>query len=480
MATECYISVRDMQYSYYHDGFKIVATTDIPCHLYMRWTTVKPQKHIVPRFTRGIFMHEDIYLCFVAYLDNEQEEAGDTYIHTFIKRNWLICETRWFYFWGKVAGQTCVSTSGIFDLHFPGLPLYAGFPCWHNRIVRSTHGTWSLARNGINEEKFGIYQRPQNIQAVETWLTVSYFINRAYQNFNTIDLPAGKEIIAARLGLYVTAKTGITGKLFLTKGLWDEPVTEADFALQTNEITILGDINFTDLITNAYNWIELNAAGIAWINQRPTEVNQHESYDWQKSAYHLIYGNNEWSQSFTPQTAHSLKSIKLRLKRIGNPGDVTFDIHNTTPAGCPLGLTLGQRIKAGILISTDIWGDWFEVIFPTPIPLSQGTTYAIKVWAPDGNASNRVEWIGSTANAYPNGSACGSDDGHATWTHYPNSDLYFIEYEENKVGGTKFCLRTDYDLSNVAPVIGADHRISYHSAQRGSPYEPLLLLYLEP
>jgi len=118
MADKQYISVRDYASTYLCDGYKIVVTTDIPCHLYMRWTTVKPQKHIIPVLRRGVYMHGDTYFCFVVYTDKEQCEAGDTLTHTFIITDWPDCQTRWLYFWGKVAGITAVSTTAIFDLHW--------------------------------------------------------------------------------------------------------------------------------------------------------------------------------------------------------------------------------------------------------------------------------------------------------------------------------------------------------------------------
>lgn len=476
MSTQCFISVRDVQQIKLRDGYQIVVTTDIPCHLWMRWSIIKPQRHSQPRLRRGIALHTDVYLCFVAYHDNEQEEAGDTLIHTFLKTAWPHCETRYFHFWGSVAGNTCRSTTALFKKHFTAPETIAFYPCWHNRIVRSNHGTWSIARSGVSETKFGWYQRPLSVQRVETFLVATYQIYRSFEKFHTQDTPAGKSVIAARLGLYVTDKTGITGTIHVTKGLWDEPVVEDDFGLQTNETTSLGSINLADLVLNAYNWIELNQAGIDWINQRPTEINQHESYDWRMTAYNLIYDAWQWGQNFTPQTDHTLTSLKLRLKRVGDPGNVYFDIRNTTPAGCPGDELLSQKMRPGIFISTDIWGDWFEVILDTPVNLVAGTTYAIKIFAPDGNATNRIEWIGSTGTPYQNGHPCFSDDSGASWDPRLTTGCQFIEYSAELVGGTKFCLRTDYDRGDVPPPPGAPHKVEYHSAQKGPGFRSLLEL----
>ncbi|KKL89594.1 hypothetical protein LCGC14_1913130 [marine sediment metagenome] len=100
------------------DGFLIQCTTSRPCHLYLRYSLVKPQKHTDPVFRRGLAMHQDPRFCFVSWRENEQETVGDTLTHGWYKRNWAECETRWFYFVGTRAGQQSPSVSPIFELHF--------------------------------------------------------------------------------------------------------------------------------------------------------------------------------------------------------------------------------------------------------------------------------------------------------------------------------------------------------------------------
>lgn len=98
-------------------GYTIVVTTDIPCHLYMRWTTTEPRKHPSEVFRRGIRLMAGVRWCFVSFKENEQEEEGDTLVHTFIKPDWPVCETRWFYFYGQKQSIESPSASPIFHLH---------------------------------------------------------------------------------------------------------------------------------------------------------------------------------------------------------------------------------------------------------------------------------------------------------------------------------------------------------------------------
>lgn len=98
-------------------GEQIVVYTDRLCHLWMRWSLLKPWITKIPRIDRGLVTLTDYHYCFDVYTDNEQEEEGDTREHTFIKEPWPYCQERWFYFWGTIAGQHSPSTSCIYQKH---------------------------------------------------------------------------------------------------------------------------------------------------------------------------------------------------------------------------------------------------------------------------------------------------------------------------------------------------------------------------
>lgn len=117
-----HFALLDLKYEYLDTGFKLVATTDVPCHLYCRMTTTKPRKHSLPRMIRGLRITGDVRFCFTVYEDNEQEEVGDTITHTWLKPNWPICQTRWFYFVGKQGEDPSVSETAIFKFHYPCPP----------------------------------------------------------------------------------------------------------------------------------------------------------------------------------------------------------------------------------------------------------------------------------------------------------------------------------------------------------------------
>ncbi len=349
---------------------------------------------------------------------------------------------------------------------------------WHNRDIKSSHGTWSTARNGYVEAKSRAYQRPDDwIQAYVDAIGL-YDIFRAYMALDTGELPADKVVKAAQLGLFVTAVGPTDAVVRITKGLWDEPVVPEDFALQTDETTDLGQKSTGDMVVGQYNWIDLNQAGIDWINQRPLEINQHESYDWGKNTHFNLWANLWWSQSFTPQTTHTITSVRLRMKRKGSPGTLYVNIKAADASGCPTGPVLASGTIDANTFTTATWGDWYLIDLGAGCALTAGTEYCIECHIVGGSSSNGVHWEGATATPYPNGTACLSDDTGSTWTPYSAYGLYFIEYETAPVGGTKFCLRMYGDFENIVPAPGSQQQVRFYSAQKGEGGAPLLVVAL--
>ena len=116
-----HFSVRDVLFTPSTTGVRIIATTDIPCHLYCRLSSEKPWIHKTPSLRRGVQFAEDVRFCFTVYEDNEQYEAGDTNIHTWWKTDWPPSTTKYFYFWGTIGIEVSVSTTPYFKYHNDGL-----------------------------------------------------------------------------------------------------------------------------------------------------------------------------------------------------------------------------------------------------------------------------------------------------------------------------------------------------------------------
>lgn len=94
-------------------GNIVTATSDIPAHLWMRWTTIPPRIHKKPVLRRGMWLNDDVRFCFDAYQDIEQDQPGDTLTHTFTMEPCLQGRRWWYYIWGYVAEVLSPSTSPI-------------------------------------------------------------------------------------------------------------------------------------------------------------------------------------------------------------------------------------------------------------------------------------------------------------------------------------------------------------------------------
>lgn len=117
-------SLRLLQAQQVPDGYHFVATTDVPCHLFLRWTYWIPRTHKDPIVRRGVTFFEQVRFCLVSYHDNEQEEAGDTLAHTFEKQDWPLDKNRYFMFWATIGGEPSPSESPLFERTFTGVGEY--------------------------------------------------------------------------------------------------------------------------------------------------------------------------------------------------------------------------------------------------------------------------------------------------------------------------------------------------------------------
>ncbi|MBA7543758.1 hypothetical protein ES705_36098 [subsurface metagenome] len=117
----CHISVRDIDFHPSETGVRIRVTTDVPSHLFIRLSSQVPRIHKQPELRRGVQFATDVRFCFTVFDDNEQNEWGDTLVHSWWLENWPVCTTKWLYVWGMRSGEVCVSTTAPFKYHNDGV-----------------------------------------------------------------------------------------------------------------------------------------------------------------------------------------------------------------------------------------------------------------------------------------------------------------------------------------------------------------------
>lgn len=192
-------------------GVTVTCYTNNAVHLWLRWTNIVPQKHIIAREQRGGLVNTYIDQCFVAFHDIEQNEPGDTWTHTFTCEPWPGCETRWFYFWGTVAGVLSPSASCILEYHrpfilvlypweTPGSPTCDGFA---DRYIDLQ--TWSQIHDGPGTAG----NKTSSVIWVNLWTSATANkyrrSSRAKLTFDTTPIPANAHIVSADLTITPTA-----------------------------------------------------------------------------------------------------------------------------------------------------------------------------------------------------------------------------------------------------------------------------------
>lgn len=138
-------------------------------------------------------------------------------------------------------------------------------------------------------------------------------------------------------------------------------------------------------------------------------------------------------QTFTTNTtdiSHSVTSFKLKLKRVGTPGNVVASIKHT--ANSTTGQTCWSYPTGDNIISATLDGDtfdlnytWYEFIPDVETCLSANTTYAIVVKADSGDSSNYIMWQADAGGGYTGGNSGYSTDSGVNWTNNCPTDQLF-------------------------------------------------------
>ena len=134
--------------------------------------------------------------------------------------------------------------------------------------------------------------------------------------------------------------------------------------------------------------------------------------------YIIYLGTNEYSQTFTPVEDHTILYVKLKLKRLGSPGNVKISLLYVNSSGLPcVTYPIQEQIFDASTLATTY--QWITFNFTNLLPFSSGIMLAVRIEALGGNSTNYTVW------AYRNTS--GYSDGYATTdtTKYPDSDFMF-------------------------------------------------------
>jgi hypothetical protein len=134
------------------------------------------------------------------------------------------------------------------------------------------------------------------------------------------------------------------------------------------------------------------------------------------------------AQTFTPQVAHKITSVMIKLCRVGNPGTGTISIKATDGASKPTGADLCSASIDGNALPTD--PTLIEFSLGAGTNLSAGTKYAIVWRLAGGDTNNYVQSRYMYTGTYTGGAATESSDSGATWDVWTDWDFVFQDWGE--------------------------------------------------
>lgn len=140
-----------------------------------------------------------------------------------------------------------------------------------------------------------------------------------------------------------------------------------------------------------------------------------------------ISGSNWTAMQFTVgDTSHTVSSVRLSLQRSGVPGYLYTSIRHAGAGGLPVGYDLAVSSSVASLTLPIGSYTFIEFLFPSPITLEAGESYAVLLYAPDGDAANYALWEGNSAGGLANAVGCSSENNGVSWTTDSPTD-YLIE-----------------------------------------------------
>jgi hypothetical protein len=128
-------------------------------------------------------------------------------------------------------------------------------------------------------------------------------------------------------------------------------------------------------------------------------------------------------QTFTPQTSHTILSIKAKLGKALTPGTATVSIRATS-AGKPTGGDLCSGTINGDTLAAFGAEQWYEITLGAGAALSEGMLYAIILRSAAGN----VYWRCKGTASYTAGGYCISTNSGSTWSVSGTVDAMFEEW----------------------------------------------------
>jgi len=261
-------AVTSITYNVWDAVFNVETVSNTSCHLWCYYTFITPDKHRSTRNFRGKILPWGAYFCFVAWRIVEQDEPGDTLIHTFTFPSWLQGQTRYITFKGNIAGIASPSVGPIMEytrpyiISFPAT-LSSGFIRNRDPVYLTCHD--SLLGDYISPPAWAFYTVGQN------YFVLNYFIYRLALFFNLSVFPKTFNIVAARIKFKTQSAAVLPFEFVLVSGLSvNEPLILADYGAIGSVTEPFGSVDC--LGSDTIHYLDFNTLGLLNIPASNTAI----------------------------------------------------------------------------------------------------------------------------------------------------------------------------------------------------------------
>ncbi|GAH77233.1 unnamed protein product, partial [marine sediment metagenome] len=138
-----------------------------------------------------------------------------------------------------------------------------------NRTIQSNHILWPSCYGGSALVILGVHGAPWYELRSQAALTVSFWCMRAFLYFPPLNLPATAKILGATMQFYYTftEKTSSPGfpYIYLMRSYWGPPVYTGMWGFENSQSEALGQIHLDNITPGQYNDIDLNQAGLDFL-----------------------------------------------------------------------------------------------------------------------------------------------------------------------------------------------------------------------
>ena len=126
--------ITKLTYYWLGNALRVVCITDIPCHLNLIWKDTKPYPILKWNEIRGTWQYCGYTWPGIAIHTIEQNETGDTYLHSYDWPNWQICQQRWWTFSCWVGGLEYYRRHIFYTAHYDTYPSLPPIGLFHHVV----------------------------------------------------------------------------------------------------------------------------------------------------------------------------------------------------------------------------------------------------------------------------------------------------------------------------------------------------------